>query len=296
MTYGTDGPPAGADRPDAWPFVITRTASHDFQVVVAPRFLAETRTHGLLTSAAGGEVSGHSAYLREYRDQAGYSLWLLYRVVHLTGADVGQDVEYVRNRSRRTPLTEGVVLRDRPRTDEATRELFQLVHGRCADVVRDFYNADSVDFGVRPSDAIRMPAGGTPLSCVTLDTYRSKRSIEAALPGRRRPSAGERVPVGPGGGPAVVPVPRDGGGAAAPGGYHAGPGGPGSPDPGGQGARGSGGSRSTGGAGGPAVVGGGRTEPAGGRPVDRTWGLVGALTVTVLILSAALLVVLLGSV
>ncbi|MFK0153465.1 hypothetical protein ACIQVK_15510 [Streptomyces sp. NPDC090493] len=296
MTYGADGPPAGADRPDAWPFVITRTASHDFQVVVAPRFLAETRTHALLTSAAGGEVSGHSAYLREYRDQAGYSLWLLYRVVYLTGADVGQDVEYVRNRSRRTPLTEGVVLRDRPRTDEATRELFQFVHGLCADVVKDFYNADSVTFGVRPSDAVRMPAGGAPLSCVTLDTYQSKRSIEAALSGRRRPSAGERVPVGPGGGPVAVPVPQDGGGVPAPGGYHAGPGGPGSPDPGGQGPRGSGGSGSTGGAGGPAMAGGGRAGPAGGRSADRAWGIVGALTLTVLILSVALLVVLLGSV
>ncbi|MER5795338.1 hypothetical protein [Streptomyces sp. NPDC001980] len=296
MTYGTDGPPAGSDRPDAWPFVITRTASHDFQVVVAPRFLAETRTHGLLASVAGGEVSDDSAYLREYRDRNGHSLWLLYRVVYLTGADVGQDVEYVRNRSRRTPLMEGVVRRDRPRTDEATRELFHLVHGLCADVVRDFYDADSDTFGVRPADAIEVPAAGAPLRCVTQDTYHSQRSIQAALSGRPRPSAERRVPVGPGGGPAVVPVPENRGGAPAAGGYHAGPGRPGSPDPGGQGPLGRGGPRSPGGAGGPADVDDGRAEPVGGRPADRTWGIVGALTVTVLILSVALLVVLLSSV
>ncbi|MFF7467370.1 hypothetical protein [Streptomyces sp. NPDC008092] len=296
MTFGTDGPPTASDRPDAWPFVITRTASHDFQVVVAPRFLADTRTHGLLTSVAGGEVSDDSAYLREYRDRSGNSLWLLYRVVYLTGADVGQDVEYVRNHGRRTPLMEGVVRRDRPRTDEATRELFQLVHGLYADVVKDFHDADSDTFGVRPADEVRVPARGALLPCVTQDTYHSQRSIQAALSGRPRSPAAQPVPVATGGGPARVPVPQDHGGAPAAGGHDPGPGRPGSPEPGGQGPRGRGGPRSPGGAGGPAVAGGGRAEPVVGRPVDRAWSIVGALTVTVLILSAALLVVLLSSV
>ncbi|MFG2955125.1 hypothetical protein ACGF5O_15500 [Streptomyces sp. NPDC048291] len=281
MTHGTD-------RQDAWPFVITRTASHDFQVVVAPRFLAETRTHGLLTSVAGGEVSDDNAYLREYRDRAGHSLWLLYRVVYLTGADVGRDVEYVRNRSRRTPLMEGVVFLDRPRTDDATRELFRLVHVRCAEVVKDFHDADSDTFGVRPSDAIEVPESGTLLPCVTQDTYHSQRSIQAALSGRPRPPAERRVPVATGGGPAVVPVPQDRGGVPAAGGYDAGPGRPGSPEPGGQGPLGRRGPRSTGDTGAPA-------SPDDGRAVDRTWAVIGALTVTVLILSAALLVMLLTS-
>ncbi|WP_217547208.1 hypothetical protein [Streptomyces sp. GbtcB6] len=296
MTHGPAEPPAGADRPDAWPFVITRTASHDFQVVVGPRFLAETRTHGLLASVAGGEVSDDGAYLREYRDRGGRSLWLLYRVVYLTGADVGRDVEYVRNHGRRTPLMEGVVRRDRPRTGEATRELFHLVHGLCADVVKDFYDADSDTFGVHPADEIEVPEEGAPLRCVIQDTYHSQRSIEAALPGRRRPSGDRRVLAGPVGGPAAVSVPPDRGRDAASGGYHAGAGRQGSPDPGRQGPLGRGSPRSTGGSGDHGDVGGGRSEPAGGRLVDRPWGIVCALTATVLILSVALLVVLLSSV
>lgn len=200
-----------------WPFAITRAVTAGFQVVVAPGFLVEHDAHYLLADAAGGEVSQDNAYLREFRDRDGRRLWLLYRVVHLKGSDVGRQGEYAMHGARRTLLVEGAVCTERP--GGATEGLFARVRRACADPVREFFVEDSESYQVHKSEPIAVEPGGTPVRTVEQPAYRSERNLQTALagcrPGPRERASDAAVPAaaatdaavrGDGGGRVVVPA------------------------------------------------------------------------------------------
>ncbi|MFH8746844.1 hypothetical protein ACH4GK_15905 [Streptomyces rimosus] len=173
---------------EVWPFAITRSVNTGFRIVVAPGFLVLYDQHHLLADVAGGDVSDEHVYLREYRDHGTQSLWLLYRVVYLLGADVGQDGEFALHGSRRTPLVEGVVCRDRP--SGATGELFETVRRNCAEPLRLFFTSDSGTYPVHPSEPVEAVLDdGSPLRVEEEPAYRSERNVQAALQGRRHPPA-----------------------------------------------------------------------------------------------------------
>ncbi|MFF9899253.1 hypothetical protein [Streptomyces longispororuber] len=182
--------PAGAS---GWPFAITRSVDTGFHVVVAPDFLVSCNLHHLLSDVAAGQAAEDTAYLREYRDRGNLRLWVLYKVSHLRGADVGLDSEYALHGSRRTPLVEGMVCLDRPQPP--TDGLFDWVHEVCAAPVKAFFTADSDDHPVSSSAYAEPPATGTALRVAEADPYRSERNLQAALPGRRPPSARPSPPV-----------------------------------------------------------------------------------------------------
>ncbi|MEV5597142.1 hypothetical protein [Streptomyces sp. NPDC052496] len=180
---GTPGP-----TQEFWPFAITRSVHTGFRIVVAPGFLVRYDQHHLLADVTGGDVSDDHVYLREYRDQGTLSLWLLYRVVYLRGADVGQGGEFALHGSRRTPLVEGVVCRNRP--SGATGELFGTVRRVCAEPLRLFFTSDSGTYPVHPSEPVdAVPGDGSPLRVEEEPAYRSARNVQAALQGRRHPPA-----------------------------------------------------------------------------------------------------------
>ncbi|PJE99532.1 hypothetical protein CUT44_03165 [Streptomyces carminius] len=188
-----------ASGPRVWPFVITRSVRTGFRIVVAPDFLLDVGQHHLLADVASGEVSDEVVYLREYRDKGDDSLWLLYRIGYLRGADIGREEEYVLHGSRRTPLIEGVVCRTRPDFD-ATGELLTRVHRTCAEAVRSFFEADSEDHPVHGGAEFGVPeagrGAGRALPVEEQGPYHSGRNIQAALQGRHpRPCSPKLTPV-----------------------------------------------------------------------------------------------------
>ncbi|MEV7193586.1 hypothetical protein AB0N81_17515 [Streptomyces sp. NPDC093510] len=179
------GPPMGprSGSGTVWPFAITRSVDTGFHVVVAPDFLVDCDLHHLLSDVVAGEAAKGTAYLREYLDRGERGLWVLYRVGHLRGADLGLDTEYALHGSRRTPLVEGIVCSGRPHPP--TDDLFDWIHAICADPVKAFFDADSDTHPVRSSEGAEPPTTGTALRVVEENVYRSERNLQVALTGRR---------------------------------------------------------------------------------------------------------------
>ncbi|MGW6054426.1 hypothetical protein [Streptomyces sp. NPDC055189] len=199
---GSRGPStlALATKGSAWPFAITRSVDTGFHIVVAPDFLIACNLHHLLSDVASGEAAEATAYLREYQDRGHRGLWVLYRVGYLRGSHLGSDADYVLHGGRRTPLVEGIVCVERP--GPPTDDLFDWVHGICAEPVRAFFTADSDTHPVCPSAGAEPPATGTALHMIEAGPYHSERNLQVALTGHRpppsRPAHGstERIPSG----------------------------------------------------------------------------------------------------
>ncbi|MEU4492138.1 hypothetical protein AB0F96_01435 [Streptomyces sp. NPDC023998] len=166
-----------------WPFAITRSVDTGFHIVVAPDFLVACDLHHLLSDVVAGEAAEGIAYLRQYRDRGTRRLWVLYRVGHLRGADVGLNTEYALHGTRRTPLVEGVVCDEEGRPPQPTDDFFDWIHGACAESVRAFFTADSGTHPVCASEGAKPPDTGTALRVVEETPYRSERNLQVALAG-----------------------------------------------------------------------------------------------------------------
>ncbi|MEV6973512.1 hypothetical protein [Kitasatospora sp. NPDC093806] len=198
--------PGAAPHRTAWPFAIVCTPS-GFGVAAAPATLVTLRKTGLIGGAVVGEP-GDCAYLRELTGSDGVSLWLLYRVVALQAAEVGQPGETARSGSRAAPLAEGVVLRERP-AGAPSAAYFDAVHERVRDAVREYFLADDLRRPARPiPGAADRAAEGEPLRLVVQD--RMTRGEPLPVVDDERFPAGPNVPPDPGFARPVEPSGDDG--------------------------------------------------------------------------------------
>ncbi|MFE7189715.1 hypothetical protein [Kitasatospora sp. NPDC057541] len=204
--------PVAAPRRTAWPFAIVCTPTGGFAVAAAPDVLVARRQTALLGDSASGEPGDH-AYLREVTGSDGATLWLLYRVVPLKAAEVGQPGEWARSGSRAAPLTEGVVLLERPARAPGA-EYFDAVHERVGGAVREYFLADDPKRPARPfPGTTNDPAEGEPLRLVVLDRMTREEPLHVADVRFPAGTAGPGGPTGPAAptGPPGDRRPADGG-------------------------------------------------------------------------------------
>jgi hypothetical protein len=130
---------------EAWPFLIGRNKTLDYQPVISPHFLSENRLSFLLAQAASGVESGpDSATYREIHGTKVGDLSLIFRVIQPKAGDysLGGDEILVDEGSRPIRLIEGIVILGRlNRTTDffITRSDLQTAHELVKTAYHEFW-------------------------------------------------------------------------------------------------------------------------------------------------------------
>ena len=136
---------------EGWPFLISRSRRHDYRAVVAPRFLVDDASAGVLGQHAGGDP-GDPPQLVSVASAAG-PLSLYFRVVPAASAEGpltdGHGREVVR--------VEGLVIKGRVGEEPGT-EVLDRVHGLVAPAFRAFWESDG-ETPVQSLESLRLEEG-----------------------------------------------------------------------------------------------------------------------------------------
>jgi hypothetical protein len=160
----------------AWPFVITRNQTLDYRTLIAPQFLLENGTVGVLIreADAGGDHPWAPTW-REVHDRRVGDLTLLFRSVAATGGLVGggNDRPLRDQAGRRIFMIEGLVVESRNPNREAVESHLDRVHELAVQAYQRLWGSTDIRHPATPSDPLPLP------------TTRPQRWLQPAWGGRR---------------------------------------------------------------------------------------------------------------
>jgi hypothetical protein len=134
----------------AWPFLIGRSETQGYSVLVSPHFITAQRQSSLLAKAAVGDESApKTATYREIHSNVLGNISIVYRIIKATGQyyDIEKEDMLKDEGGRPIQLMEGFVVNgriDNNRQIVVTEEVFNAVHEQVKSVYREFwYTTDS---------------------------------------------------------------------------------------------------------------------------------------------------------
>jgi hypothetical protein len=180
-----------------WPFLVSRNRDAGYRTVVAPLFMERSDAAALLADAAGGDITDVGTAM--YREILGASigdLFLVYRVEHARGRDIGlDDQEPLRDQQGRLiVLIEGLVLREWTADMTISDDDLARAHSAIQPAYRDFWLASDTPCPLALSQQISLSMAGSAAPSMAL---RIESPLKVAKSIGNTSQVAERQPVGP---------------------------------------------------------------------------------------------------
>jgi len=147
----------------AWPFLIGRSETQGYRVLVSPHFITAQRQSSLLAKAAVGDESApKTATYREIHSNVLGNISIVFRIIKATGQyyDIENEDRLKDEGGRPIQLMEGFVVNgriDNNRQIVVTEEVFNAVHEQVKRVYREFWYTTDSTFPERVSQPFSLP-------------------------------------------------------------------------------------------------------------------------------------------